>query len=589
MAKDMQPDQKQRRLISRFASYYKPYLWLFTADLFFAAIEGAVGLAFPSIIRYLINDVFTMADRALIVPILTRTALLMLLLYVVEAIALYFVTSYGHILGARIETDMRRELFTHMEKLSFSFYDNTSTGKMVSRLITDLNDITELAHHGPENVFISFFKLAGSFIILALIHVPMTLILIFFTGVMLAVTLGYRKMMTNAFMDNRRKIADVNAIVQDSLSGIRTVQSFSSEEIEMEKFSQGNEAFYRSKRRTYMVMGRYHTLNRFMQGMLYLTTLAAGGIFVVRGTLNPADVIAYILYINMFLDPIRTLIMFNEQFQQGMTGFKRMIQILDTAPEIADRPQAEDAGELDGRIVFDQVTFRYEDENVLDRLSFTVEAGKTIALVGPSGVGKSTICSLIPRFYDVTEGQVLIDGKDVRDYTLDSLRSNIAVVQQDVYLFNNSVRDNIAYGNWEASLEEIKEAARRANIDDFIESLPDGYDTMVGERGVRFSGGERQRISIARAFLRNPPILILDEATSSLDNISERAIQAALDDLSRDRTTLVIAHRLSTIRNADEILVLSDRGIAERGSHADLLAKGGQYAFLYKSQFADME
>ncbi|MFA5584995.1 MAG: ABC transporter ATP-binding protein [Saccharofermentanales bacterium] len=589
MAKDMQPDQKQRRLISRFASYYKPYLWLFTADLFFAAIEGAVGLAFPSIIRYLINDVFTMADRALIVPILTRTALLMLLLYVVEAIALYFVTSYGHILGARIETDMRRELFTHMEKLSFSFYDNTSTGKMVSRLITDLNDITELAHHGPENVFISFFKLAGSFIILALIHVPMTLILIFFTGVMLAVTLGYRKMMTNAFMDNRRKIADVNAIVQDSLSGIRTVQSFSSEEVEMEKFSQGNEAFYRSKRRTYMVMGRYHTLNRFMQGMLYLTTLAAGGIFVVRGTLNPADVIAYILYINMFLDPIRTLIMFNEQFQQGMTGFKRMIQILDTAPEIADRPQAEDAGELDGRIVFDQVTFRYEDENVLDRLSFTVEAGKTIALVGPSGVGKSTICSLIPRFYDVTEGQVLIDGKDVRDYTLDSLRSNIAVVQQDVYLFNNSVRDNIAYGNWEASLEEIKEAARRANIDDFIESLPDGYDTMVGERGVRFSGGERQRISIARAFLRNPPILILDEATSSLDNISERAIQAALDDLSRDRTTLVIAHRLSTIRNADEILVLSDRGIAERGSHADLLAKGGQYAFLYKSQFADME
>ena len=589
MAKDMQPDQKHRRLISRFASYYKPYLWLFTADLFFAAIEGAVGLAFPSIIRYLINDVFTMADRALIVPILTRTALLMLLLYVVEAIALYFVTSYGHILGARIETDMRRELFTHMEKLSFSFYDNTSTGKMVSRLITDLNDITELAHHGPENVFISFFKLAGSFIILALIHVPMTLILIFFTGVMLAVTLGYRKMMTNAFMDNRRKIADVNAIVQDSLSGIRTVQSFSSEEIEMEKFSQGNEAFYRSKRRTYMVMGRYHTLNRFMQGMLYLTTLAAGGIFVVRGTLNPADVIAYILYINMFLDPIRTLIMFNEQFQQGMTGFKRMIQILDTAPEIADRPQAADAGELDGRIVFDQVTFRYEDENVLDRLSFTVEAGKTIALVGPSGVGKSTICSLIPRFYDVTEGQVLIDGKDVRDYTLDSLRSNIAVVQQDVYLFNNSVRDNIAYGNWEASLEEIKEAARRANIDDFIESLPDGYDTMVGERGVRFSGGERQRISIARAFLRNPPILILDEATSSLDNISERAIQAALDDLSRDRTTLVIAHRLSTIRNADEILVLSDRGIAERGSHADLLAKGGQYAFLYKSQFADME
>jgi len=480
---------------------------------------------------------------------------------------------------------MRRELFTHMEKLSFSFFDNTSTGKMVSRLITDLNDITELAHHGPENVFISFFKLIGSFVILALIHVPMTLILIFFTGVMVAVTLGYRKMMTSAFMDNRRKIADVNAIVQDSLSGIRTVQSFSSEDIEMEKFHRGNEAFYRSKRRTYMVMGRYHTLNRFMQGMLYLTTLIAGGFFVVRGTLNPADVIAYVLYINMFLDPIRTLIMFNEQFQQGMTGFKRMVQVLDTEPEIADRPGAADAGTLKGEISFEQVTFRYEDENVLDNLSFSVEAGKTVALVGPSGVGKSTICSLIPRFYDVTEGRVLVDGIDVRDFTLESLRDNIAVVQQDVYLFNSSVRDNIAYGNWDATLEQIKEAARRANIDDFIESLPDGYDTMVGERGVRFSGGERQRISIARAFLRNPPILILDEATSSLDNISERYIQAALDDLSRDRTTLVIAHRLSTIRNADEILVLSDKGIAERGTHSELLEKDGEYAFLYRSQF----
>lgn len=572
-------------MLARFASYYRPYLGLFAADLFFAALEGAVGLAFPSLIRYLINDVFTMGAGALIVPILIRTALLMLALYVVEAVALYFVTSYGHILGARIETDMRRELFTHMEKLSFSFYDSTSTGKMVSRLITDLFEITELAHHGPENVFISFFKLVGSFVILATIHVPLTLILIFFTGVMLAVTLGYRKMMTNAFMDNRRKIADVNAIVQDSLSGIRTVQSFSSEDIEMDKFHRGNEAFYHSKRRTYMVMGRYHTLNRFMQGMLYLTTLVAGGLFVVYGSLNPADVIAYVLYINMFLDPIRTLIMFNEQFQNGMTGFKRMVQILDTEPDIADRPGAIEAGTLEGKIVFDRVTFRYEDENVLDNLSFTVEAGKTVALVGPSGVGKTTICSLIPRFYDVSGGRVLIDGVDVRDFTLESLRGNIAVVQQEVYLFNSSVRDNIAYGNWDASLEDIKEAARRANIDEFIESLPEGYDTLVGERGVRFSGGERQRISIARAFLRNPPILILDEATSSLDNISERYIQAALDDLSRDRTTLVIAHRLSTIRNADEILVLSEKGIAERGSHDDLLAKGGEYAKLYRSQF----
>ncbi|MCK9350170.1 MAG: ABC transporter ATP-binding protein [Clostridiaceae bacterium] len=583
----MSKTQGEKSLISRFAKYYRPYLTLFIADLFFAGIEGAVGLAFPSIIRYLINDIFTMPEKSMIIPILTKTALLMFALYVVEAISLYFVSSYGHILGARIETDMRRDLFSHMEKLSFSFFDTTSTGKMVSRLITDLNDITELAHHGPENLFISFFKLIGSFIILATIHVPLTLILIFFTVIMIVVTFGYRVKMRSVFMDNRRKIADVNAIVQDSLSGIRTVQSFSSEHIEMEKFHHGNEAFYHSKKRMYFVMGRYFTLNRFMQGMLYLTTLIAGGLFVVYGTLNPADVIAYILYINMFLDPIRTLIMFNEQFQQGMTGFKRMIQILDTEPDIADREGAMEAGVLSGQITFDSVSFSYEEEKILDNMSFTVDAGKTIALVGPSGVGKTTICSLIPRFYDVTEGRVMIDGIDVRDFTLDSLRDNIAVVQQEVYLFNSSVRDNICYGDWDATDDQVREAARRANIDTFIESLPEGYETMVGERGVRFSGGERQRISIARAFLRNPPILILDEATSSLDNISERAIQAALDDLSRDRTTLVIAHRLSTIRNADEILVLSEEGIAERGTHEELLEKGGEYAFLYRSQFEE--
>ncbi len=572
----------------RFVVYYKPYIPLFSADLFFAAVQGGVGLAFPSIIRYLINDVFTLPDKSLIIPILTKTAILMFVLYLVESLSLYFVSSWGHILGARIETDMRRDLFGHMEKLSFSFFDNTSTGKMVSRLISDLNDITELAHHGPENVFISLIKLIGSFAILATIHVPLTLILVFFSMVMIVVTFGYRVKMRNVFMDNRRKIADVNAIVQDSLSGIRTVQSFSSEEIEMEKFHHGNEAFYYSKKRMYFVMGRYFTLNRFMQGMLYLTTLIAGGIFVVHGTLRPADVIAYVLYINMFLDPIRTLIMFNEQFQKGMTGFNRMIQILDTEPDVADRPDAVEAGALAGEIAFDGVTFSYEDENVLDNLSFTVEAGKTIALVGPSGVGKTTICSLIPRFYDVTQGRVLIDGIDVRDFTLDSLRDNIAVVQQDVYLFNSSVRDNICYGDWDATIDQVREAAKRANIDEFIESLPEGYDTAVGEHGVRFSGGERQRISIARAFLRNPPILILDEATSSLDNISERAIQAALDELSRDRTTLVIAHRLSTVRNADEIIVLSEHGISERGTHTELLEKDGEYAFLYRSQFEDL-
>ena len=579
--------EKSKSLVRRFVSYYGPYKWLFTADLFSAAINGGVGLVFPAMIRYIINDVFTMSDTSLIAPILTKMAILMFVLYLVEAGSLYFVSSWGHILGARIETDMRHDLFEHMEKLSFSFFDKTSTGKMVSRLISDLGDITELAHHGPENLFISAFKIVGSFIILSRIHFPMSMILLGFTILLVIFMFGYRAKMTNVFMDNRRKIAEVNAIVQDSLSGIRTVQSFSNEQIEIEKFHHGNEAFYHSKKRMYFFMGKYFTLNQFMQGILYLVTLITGGIYVIRGTLRPGDAIAFILYINMYLAPIRTLIMFNEQFQKGMTGFRRMVEILDTEPDIVDRQDAVDAGTLRGTIEFDHVSFSYGEEKVLSDLSFTIEAGKTVALVGPSGVGKTTICSLIPRFYDVTGGRVLIDGTDIRDFTLRSLRNNIAVVQQDVYLFNSTVRENISYGDWEAEDDAILEAAENAQIHEFIESLPSGYETIVGERGVRFSGGERQRISIARAFLRNPSILILDEATSSLDNISERAIQAALDVLSRDRTTLVIAHRLSTIRNADEILVLSDGGIAERGTHEELLEKGGEYAFLYQSQFAD--
>ena len=580
--------EKSKSLICRFVAYYRPYKWLFAADLFSAAINGGVGLVFPAMIRYIINDVFTMPDTSLIAPILTKMAILMFVLYLVEAGSLYFVSSWGHILGARIETDMRRDLFEHMEKLSFSFFDKTSTGKMVSRLISDLSDITELAHHGPENLFISAFKIVGSFIILSRIHFSMSMILLGFTILLVIVMFGYRAKMTNVFMDNRRRIADVNALIQDSLSGIRTVQSFSNEQIEIEKFHHGNEAFYHSKKRMYFFMGKYFTLNQFMQGMLYLVTLITGGIYVIQGTLRPGDAIAFILYINMYLAPIRTLIMFNEQFQKGMTGFRRMIEILDTEPDIVDRKDAVDAGTLRGTIEFDHVSFSYGEEEVLSDLSFTIEAGKTVALVGPSGVGKTTICSLIPRFYDVTGGRVLIDGTDIRDFTLRSLRNNIAVVQQDVYLFNSTVRENISYGDWEAEDDAIHKAAENAQIHEFIESLPSGYETIVGERGVRFSGGERQRVSIARAFLRNPSILILDEATSSLDNISERAIQAALDVLSRDRTTLVIAHRLSTIRNADEILVLSNGGIVERGTHEELLEKGGEYAFLYQSQFADL-
>ena len=511
----------------------------------------------------------------------------MLALYVIEGLATKFVTSWGHILGARIERDMRQDLFTHMEKLSFSFFDDTSTGQMVSRIITDLQDITELAHHGPENLLISLIKIIGAFVILMNTHVGLTMVLLIFTVLMGLFTFFYRKKMFRSFMDNRVKIANVNAIVNDSLSGIRTVQSYSQEEVELEKFHAGNQQFYQSKKNMYTVMGTYHSTNGFLQGLLYVVTIVAGGFYVVRGSIKPGDLYLFVLYINMFLQPVRTLIQFNEQLQQGMTGFYRMCQVLDTAPEIQDLPGAIDAGLLRGNIKFEDVTFKYKDadESVLTDFSLDIKAKHTVALVGPSGVGKSTICSLIPRFYDVDGGAITIDGLDIRQMTLRSLRDNIAMVQQDVYLFNSSVRDNIAYGQYDATDEQIIAAAKQANIHDFIMTLSKGYDTMVGERGVRFSGGEKQRISIARAFLRNPPILILDEATSALDNISERAVQESLDRLSRDRTTIVIAHRLSTVRNADEILVLSDTGITERGTHEGLMAQGGEYAGYYQVQF----
>ncbi len=576
--------------LPRFVSYYKPYKGLFAADMFFAMVIGATGLAFPWVMRTLINEVFTLSDKGRIVEILIPAGIFMLALYVIEGLATKFVTSWGHILGARIERDMRQDLFTHMEKLSFSFFDDTSTGQMVSRIITDLQDITELAHHGPENLLISAIKIAGAFIILMNTHVGLTMVLLIFTVLMGLFTFFYRKKMFQSFMDNRVKIANVNAIVNDSLSGIRTVQSYSQEEVELEKFYEGNQEFYQSKKNMYTVMGTYHSTNGFLQGLLYVVTIVAGGFYVVRGTINPGDLYLFVLYINMFLQPVRTLIQFNEQLQQGMTGFFRMCQILDTEPEIKDLPGAIDAGLLRGDIKFEGVTFKYKDadESVLTDFSLDIKAKHSVALVGPSGVGKSTICSLIPRFYDVDEGAITIDGIDIRNMTLRSLRDNIAMVQQDVYLFNSSVRDNIAYGQYDATDEQIIAAAKQANIHDFIMTLSKGYDTMVGERGVRFSGGEKQRISIARAFLRNPPILILDEATSSLDNVSERAVQESLDRLSRDRTTIVIAHRLSTVRNADEILVLAETGITERGTHEGLMARGGEYAGYYQVQFEDL-
>lgn len=575
-------------MIRRFIEYYKPYKKVLFLDLFCAAIIGATGLIFPILLRNLTNEIFLRSNHSLMVSGLIWTCIWMFVLFLVQSAAQFFVAYYGHVMGAEMETDMRARLFSHIEKLSFSYFDRANTGSLMSRIIADLFDITELAHHGPEDLFISFVKIIGAFVILMSIHVKTTLVLIVVTVIMILVTWHYNKKMRATFMDNRLKIAEVNAILQDSLAGIRTVQSFANEDIEMEKFEFGNLRFLDSKRKNYLVMGWFTSINNFLQGMLYVVVLVAGGYYVVQGEVQASDIIIYVLYINMFLDPIKRLINFTEQFQKGMTGFMRMIEVMDTQPDVKDRKHAKDAGVLAGNIEFDHVSFAYEeDEPVLTDITLQIPAKTTVALVGPSGAGKSTFCSLIPRFYDVDSGEVRIDGKDVRDMTMRSLRDNIGVVQQDVYIFNSTVRDNIAYGDPEAPFEDVVQAAKRANIHDFILTLPDGYDTVMGERGVRFSGGQKQRISIARVFLKNPPILILDEATSSLDNESERFIQQSLNDLSRDRTTLVIAHRLSTIRNADEIMVLTEDGIAERGSHDALLAQDGLYAYLYQMQFAE--
>ena len=574
--------------IKRFASYYKPYKNIFWLDMFCAVIISLCGIAFPIIIRYLLTEVFVAAaSPAAMLQAVTIISLILLGLYFIQAICQYYVTSMGHIMGARMEYDMRREIFSHMEKLSFSYYDKHSTGAMSSRILADLFDITELAHHGPENILISLVKLIGAFVFLLTVNWQVTLILIGVTVFMFLFSWQMNKQMRKTFMENRKTVAGINSVAQDSLSGIRTVASYNNEDLELERFDKNNQNFLDSKTQNYLVMGRYHSINGFLQGLMYIAVILAGGIAVARGKMLASDIVIYVLYINLFLDPIRTLINFTEQFQKGMTGFERFCEIIDTEPEVQDRPNAIEAGRLQGNIVFDNVSFAYDDaeEHVLENINLEIPALKTIALVGPSGGGKTTFCSLIPRYYNVSQGAITIDGVDVRDYTLKSLRDNVAVVQQDVYIFNMSVRDNIAYGRPTAGMEEIIAAAKQANIHDFIMSLPEGYDTQCGEQGVRFSGGQKQRISIARVFLKNPPILVLDEATSALDNQSEYLVQQALDQLSTDRTTFVIAHRLSTIRNADEILVLTDQGIVERGTHADLYAQGGLYKELYDLQF----
>ena len=571
--------------LGRFIRYYRPYQWLFWFDMVCALAVSAIDLAFPQILKTLTGGLFTQPAPTIYRAIAWVGAGL-LLLYVVRYFCQYFITTWGHVMGARMESDMRQDLFDHYQRLSFSYYDRNNTGEMMSKLVSDLFDISELAHHGPENIVISLLKIVGSFAILMFINVPMTLILLAVTVMMALFSIRKNRRMHAVFLDNRRKIAGVNARVQDSLSGIRVVKSFANEELERGKFSHSNLQFLDSKVSNYKVMGSFHAGNGFFQGLLYTSILVSGGWFIARGSLAPGELAIYALYIGIFLNPVEVLINFTEQFQKGYAGFKRFVEVIETVPDIVDRPGAHPLRLTAGEIVFDHVSFRYDNSReILHDLNLRIAPGRTLALVGPSGGGKTTLCSLVPRFYDVTGGRVLIDGEDVRDVTLKSLRGAIGIVQQEVYMFSGTLRENIGYGRPGATEEEIIEAAKRANIHDFIMSLPDQYDTYAGERGARLSGGQKQRISIARVFLKNPKILILDEATSALDNESERHIQSALEELSRGRTTIVIAHRLSTIRNADEIIVINHAGVEERGTHRELLEQDGLYAKYYRMQF----
>ena len=576
-------------VFKRFLRYYKPYRTVFWLDMACAMLVSVIDLVFPQLLNYLTRNVFTRSPQE-VLSLLAPLAFGLLAMYLARYGGRFYITYQGHVMGARMESDMRQDLFDQFQRLSFSYYDHNNTGEMMSKLVSDLFDISELAHHGPENIFISLLKIFGSFVLLLWINVPMTLILLAVTLVMLAFSVWQNGKMRAVFMDNRRKIAGVNASLQDSLAGIRVVKSFANEDVERRKFSGSNLKFLDSKERNYKRMGIFHAGNNFFQGILFLTVLVSGGYFIANGQIDAVDLATYALYINIFINPIEVLVEFTEMFQKGFSGFKRFLEVMDTEPEIVDAPDARPLQDVKGVIDYNDVSFSYEkNETVLSHIQIHIDAGRTVALVGPSGGGKTTLCSLLPRFYDVTGGAVLIDGQDVRGLTLKSLRSAIGIVQQDVYLFSGTIRENIAYGKPDATDEEIVEAAKKANIHEFVMGLEDGYDTYVGERGARLSGGQKQRISIARVFLKDPPILILDEATSALDNESERHIQQSLEELARDRTTIVIAHRLSTIRNADEIIVIDDDGIRERGCHAELLQQNGLYARYYNMQFEGLE
>lgn len=566
-------------------SYYKPYKGIFIADLFFAFLGAAVTLVIPLIVRYITSDVIYRENP---LDMVWKLALVMTGLVLIECYSNYFIAYHGHVMGAKIEYNMRNEIFSHYQKLSFSFYDNHKVGHLMSRISNDLFEITELLHHGPEDIIISIIKFVGSFVILININTTLTLLTFAFIPVIFVYAFVLNRKMKRAFRENRNKISDINSQVEDNLSGIRVVKSFANEDIEMEKFREGNGRFLSSKKNSYRYMGIYHSGLGAMISLVTVVVVTGGTVLITNGTVAIADLIAFLLYINNFTEPVRKLINFTEQFQNGYSGYERFLEIMNVEPDIKDRKEAVSVERLEGRIDFKNVDFQYEETTkpVLQNVTLHIDKGEYIALVGSSGAGKTTVCSLIPRFYEVSAGSVCIDGMDIRNMKLHDLRSNIGIVQQDVYLFVGTIMDNIRYGKPDATEEEIIAAAKEANAHDFIMALPDGYDTDIGQRGVKLSGGQKQRISIARVFLKNPPILIFDEATSALDNESEKIVQQSLEKLAKNRTTLVIAHRLSTIRNAERILVLSDKGVEEEGTHEELLQKEGAYAALYKMQFS---
>ena len=570
-------------MLRSFAHYYKPHWKLFVFDMICALVAAGCDLVYPVVSRNIINTYIPDKNIRLI---LTWCAAL-LVIYIIQTIMQYFMQYQGHIVGVRMQADMRRDVFEHLQKLPFSYFDEHKTGVIMSRIVNDLMDISEFAHHGPEDLFISLVTVVGAFIILCTVNVPLTLITFAVLPFLVLFIIKKRSAMTLAFRKNRIEIAEVNASLENSIAGIRVSRAFTGEREEEKKFAENNQRYVTVRERSYRVMAEFFSGTNFLTSLMNVVILAAGGYCVYRGVINVGDMVAYMLFINMFVNPIKKLIQFVEMFQNAITGYVRFQELMNVEPE-QDEKGAIELKDVRGEIVFDDVTFHYdENKEVLSHISLTFPQGKMVAIVGPSGGGKTTLCHLIPRFYEISGGSILVDGHDIRDVTRASLRRQIGIVQQDVFLFTGTIFDNIAYGKLGASREEVYEAAKKANIHDYIMSLPEGYDTFVGERGVKLSGGQKQRISIARVFLKNPPILVLDEATSALDNVTENYIQDSLDELCKNRTTIVVAHRLSTIKNADEIIVMDRDGIEERGTHEELLARGnGIYKELYEAQFA---